>query len=263
MNFPKIMGILNVTPDSFSDGGRFGNENEAIDYALKLIDEGADIIDIGGESTRPYAEFVTEEEELKRVIPIIKGIKKVNPSIKLSIDTTKYEIAKRACEIGVKIINDISGLQYEPRLAELAWEYDVELVIMHIDGIPKTMQNAPKYDDIIKELKNFFSKQIRLAESLGAKKLILDCGVGFGKTFEHNNELIKNLEIFNQFGYPQMLGISRKSFLTHYLPSDEMKNRDIATALIHSLIINKDLEIIRIHDVKLFSMLKKIYFTLI
>jgi len=256
--FPMIMGILNVTPDSFSDGGRFKTTKDAIDYALQMANDGADIIDIGGESTRPGAEEVSLNEELRRVIPVIEGIKNNNDNIKISIDTTKYEVAKKACELGINIINDISGLQFEPRLAELAQKYDKELIIMHTKGKPKTMQNSTAYNNIIEELKLYFNNQISLANSYGVKKIIIDTGVGFGKKLEHNLEILKNLEEFNNFGYPQMLGISRKSFFDHLLNIKVAEERDIPTALLHSLLLKNNLKMIRIHNVKLFSTLRTI-----
>lgn len=261
--FPLIMGILNVTPDSFSDGGKFNTIEEAANYALQMANDGADIIDIGGESTRPGADEVSLKEELNRVLPVIEEIKSQNENIKISIDTTKYEVAKKACELGIDIINDISGLQFEPRLAELSQIYDKELIIMHTKGKPKNMQELTEYENIITELRTYFKNQISLANSFGANKIIIDTGVGFGKKLEHNLEILRNLEVFNELGYPQMLGISRKSFFGHLLNIKAPEERDIPTAFVHALLLKNNLKMIRVHNVKLFSTLRTIYSALI
>jgi len=253
------MGILNVTPDSFSDGGAYLTDQSAIDYAMQMIEHGADIIDIGGESTRPGAESVRIEEEIRRTVPVIKEIKKLNPQIKISIDTTKYETAKAALDAGANIINDISGLQFEPRLAELAADYNAALVIMHINGTPQNMQANPRYVDLIREVHGFLSEKISYAQEFGVKKIITDVGIGFGKTYQHNIELLRNLELFKFPGTLQMLGISRKSFIGKMLGEAEPKERDTATAMIHAILINNPVDIIRVHNVKLLTELRTIF----
>ena len=254
--FPKIMGILNVTPDSFSDGGKFFNPEIATQYALQMIEDGADIIDIGGESTRPGAAVVSLEDELNRTIPIIREIKRLKPETQISIDTTKYEVAKQAVEGGANIINDISGLKSDVRLAELAAEYSVSLCIMHIQGTPRTMQSNPVYENVVQDVYNFLNKQTELATSLGVKDVICDVGIGFGKTIEHNLELLRNLDKFKSLGTKLLLGISRKSFIGKLLNIEKPEERDVATTLIHSILLKNDIDIIRVHNVKLISQLR-------
>ncbi len=259
-DFPKIMGVLNVTPDSFSDGGWYYNPEEAIDHALKMIESDVDIIDIGGESTRPGAEPVSIEEELKRVIPVIKGIRLANKGIKISIDTQKYEVAKAAIEEGANIINDVSALDNDIRIAELAATNDLELILMHKKGTPKDMQNNPMYNDVVEEVFNELKRKINLANSYGVNKIIADVGIGFGKTVEHNLKLLKYHSRFEQLGVPLLLGISRKSFIGKILEINEPKDRDCATALLHSLLLYQKIDIIRVHNVDLLLQLKKIYY---
>lgn len=259
MKFPKIMGIVNVTPDSFSDGGLFIKPNAAIEWGLRLIEDGADIIDIGGESTRPNAESVTVSEELKRVIPVIEGIKKRNPKSVISIDTTKYEVAKEAVEYGATFINDVSGLRNDIRLAELAAEKSCSLIVMHMQGTPKTMQINPTYENVVEEVFQFLRNQIEIAKSYGVQTVIADVGIGFGKTVEHNWELLRNLNKFSKLGVPLLLGISRKSFIGKTLSIDNPVERDIPTLLLHSLLLRFEIDIIRVHNVKQFTMLRTFY----
>jgi dihydropteroate synthase len=253
----KIMGILNVTPDSFSDGGDNLETNDLISSVEEMVENAVDIIDIGGESTRPGSDFVPLEEEIIRVIPVIKMLKKNFPKIPLSIDTTKYEVAKAALDCGVDYINDISGLQFEPRFAELASEYDAGLIIMHIQGNPKLMQINPYYTDIAEDVYSFLLEKVDLAKSYGVKKIWIDVGIGFGKTIEHNLELLRNLDKFNSIGAPQLLGISRKSFLGKILGIEEPKERDLATVLLHSMLLSKGIDIVRVHNVKNLQILRR------
>lgn len=262
LKFPKIMGILNVTPDSFSDGGMYFSVRSATEHAIKMIETGADIIDIGGESTRPFSEPVSLETEMHRVIPVIENILKHHPEACLSIDTTKYEVAFAAVESGVKIINDISGLQSDPRLAELAGSHNIPIILMHIKGKPRDMQINPIYENLLDEIYNFLQKQINLAQSLGAKEIFADVGIGFGKTYEHNIELLRNHRHFLSLNVPMVLGISRKSFIGKMLDIPNPLERDLPTVLIHSLLLNSGASIIRVHNIDNFIMLKKIYFEL-
>lgn len=262
IKFPQIMGILNITPDSFSDGGKFSEKDAAIRHAEEMINDGADIIDIGGESTRPNAESVSEDEELSRVIPIVESLHKLHPQVKLSVDTTKSKVAEEAIKAGASIINDISGLSFDPTIADVCAKYNKELVIMHIKGEPRTMQANPQYDDLISEVYSFLEEKIAYAKSRGVSKIYADIGIGFGKTVEHNIELLKNAEKFNELGVPQLLGISRKSFIGKLLDIDSPENRDCPTVYIHALLLNKNIEIIRVHNVKLHSQLRTIYNTL-
>lgn len=259
MKFPKLMGILNVTPDSFSDGGKFYNKKQAIEWGLSLLEDGADIIDIGGESTRPNAEPVSSDEEINRVIPVIEGILEQKPDTFISIDTMKSEVAELAVKAGVKMVNDVSGLQNDPRLAEIACKYNVPLVIMHMKGTPETMQLNPYYDDVVEEIYNFLESKIDFAKNLGVKEIYADVGIGFGKTVEHNWELLRNLEKFYFLDVPLLLGISRKSFIGKTLGIENPAERDFPTLLLHSLLLVKNIDIIRVHNIKQFKYLKILY----
>lgn len=257
--FPKIMGIVNVTPDSFSDGGLYSNTNSAIEHGLELIEDGASILDIGGESSRPNAEAISIEDELKRVIPVIEGIRNVDKRIDISIDTVKYEVAVVALEAGATIINDISGLANDKRLASLAAEHNVPLIIMHIQGTPRTMQMNPYYSNVVEDVFFDLSEKIRYAQSEGVTKVMADIGIGFGKTAEHNWILLRNLKRFEELGVPMVLGISRKSFLGKLLGIEQPMERDIATGLLHALLLGENVEIIRVHEVKQIAILRKLW----
>ncbi len=257
--FPKIMGILNVTPDSFSDGGDFFSKDKAVEQGFKLIEDGADIIDIGGESARPGASAISTEEEMKRTIPVIEAIRRKNKFIPISIDTTKYEVAEAAVDAGANIINDVSGLDVEEKIADLAAEKKLGLILMHMKGTPRTMQKNPRYDDVIEDIFSVLKKKIEKARKRGVVFITADVGIGFGKTVEHNLKLLKYHRRFDKLGVPMMVGLSRKSFIGKILGLDEPKDRDFASALIHSLIINNGFHIIRVHNVGLLSQLKGIY----
>jgi dihydropteroate synthase len=229
---------------------------------MQLIEDGADILDIGGESTRPGALDVNPDEEIRRVVPVIEGIRKFNSDIPISIDTTKYEVAKQAVLAGAGIINDISGLNYDIRLAELAAERNLELIIMHIQGTPKTMQEEPKYHNVVEEVFQILQNKIQLAKSIGVKSIIADVGIGFGKTFEHNIELLKNLDKFLQLEVPLLLGISRKRFIGQMLNIEKPEDRDFPTVLIHTILLSYNINIIRVHNVSNILTLKKIFLAL-
>ncbi len=252
------MGILNVTPDSFSDGGIFLDTFEAIKQVDWMVENSADIVDIGGESTRPNAPEVSAEEEFRRVIPIVKEIRKIYPQLTISVDTTKYEVAKAALDEGADIINDVSGLQFNENLAELVANYNAGLIIMHMKGTPRDMQANPEYDDVVKEVYDFLEKQAFIAESNGVDKIWIDVGIGFGKKIKHNLELLKNLDKFNTLKYPQVLGISRKSFIGKMFNIDEPKDRDVQTALLHSILVTKGIDIVRVHNVEYLNQLRKL-----
>ena len=246
-----VMGIVNVTPDSFSDGGKFFSPEVAISHASKLITQGADIIDIGGESTRPGAEQVSESEELKRVIPVIEKIRTDNPTILISIDTTKASVAKHAVEAGADIINDVSGLSFDNNMIGIVESFNVPVVIMHMKGNPQNMQLNPKYKDIVNEILDFFKMKIKIAIQSGINRsmIILDPGIGFGKTVEHNFELLSRLNEFNVLELPIMIGPSRKSFIgiTLDLPPED---RVEGTAAAVSAGVMNGASIVRVHDVK-------------
>lgn len=256
-NSPKIMGIVNVTPDSFSDGGKYFTIDDAVNHALKLIDEGADIIDIGGESTRPGSDPVTMEEELKRTIPVIKNIHQQRKDIIISIDTTKSGVAKQALDSGAQIINDISGLTFDTKMIEIAKEYNSGVVLMHIKGNPKTMQENPEYNDVVKEVYDFLLVQSIKAKQNDVDKIIVDPGIGFGKRIEDNFNLIKNLDYFQSLGYPVMIGLSKKSFINKTLNLDN-DQREIGTIILETISVLKSARIIRTHNVKYCNQLVKL-----
>ncbi len=252
-----IMGILNVTPDSFSDGGLFFSCDAAVAHGEKLAEAGADIIDIGGESTRPFSEPVSIEEEGRRVLPVIEKLAK-RVSIPISIDTTKASIAREAIESGASIINDISAMYSDPDMMGVAAKYGVPVVIMHMKGAPKTMQISPHYDDLIEEIKEFFEKAIDRAEKNGIarSKIIIDPGIGFGKTVEHNLLIIKYIDKFKTLNNPVLIGPSRKSFIRNILESShdgdtrlEMPELETGTQAAIAAAVLNGAHIVRVHDV--------------
>ena len=251
------MGIVNVTPDSFSDGGKYFSIDEAVNHALKLIDNGADIIDIGGESTRPDSDPVSLDEELNRTIPVINNILQYRNDAIISIDTTKSEVAKQALDSGAQIINDISGLTFDKKMIEIAKEYDAGVVIMHIKGNPKTMQNNPVYDDVIKEVYDFLLAQSIISEQNNVDKIIIDPGIGFGKSIEDNFTLVKNLDYFQSLGYPVMIGLSKKSFIGKTLNLDT-DQREIGTVILETISVLKSARIIRTHNVNYCNQIVKL-----
>jgi len=244
-----IMGVLNRTPDSFSDGGCFMEEDKAVEHAIKLVEEGADILDIGGESTRPGAKAVSVNEELKRTIPIIKRLSK-SVGIPISIDTSSYEVAKAALESGANMVNDINGLKKDLKMADLVASYDVPVVLMHIQGTPEKMQTDPVYLDLISEIIDSLKVSIDIAKRAGVdeKKIIIDPGIGFGKTAEHNLEIINNLNRFKELDKPILIGVSRKSFIGKVLDL-EVDKRIMGTACSCALAIANGANIIRVHEV--------------
>lgn len=249
---PLVMGILNVTPDSFSDGGRFFQFDDAVRKAETMIADGADIIDIGGESTRPGSIPVDAEEEIKRVVPVIRKIRENNKDIIISIDTSKSAVAKEALDAGAGIINDISGFTFDPQMAHLAAERNVPVILMHILGRPSTMQANPEYIDLFPEMLGKLGKSVDIAISAGVKpeKIMIDPGIGFGKTLEHNIAIIKHLEVFQSFGYPVLAGLSRKSFIGTLTGRKDPHERVAGTTALHMKVLEKGAAIIRVHDVK-------------
>lgn len=245
------MGILNVTPDSFSDGGLYFNSERAIERGLALARDGADIIDIGGESTRPYSEKVSLKEELARVIPVIEGLKE-KLLIPISIDTCKAEVARQALNAGASMINDISALRFDPEMASVAAEAGVPVVLMHMQGTPGNMQDNPSYDDLIPEILDFLRGAIDRAIKSGIKKdlIIVDPGIGFGKSFDHNLEIIKGLNRFASLGRPILLGTSRKAFIGNILGKEPDKRAAGTMATVSAGILN-GAHIVRVHDVKM------------
>ncbi|MDO9027506.1 MAG: dihydropteroate synthase [Candidatus Roizmanbacteria bacterium] len=247
-----IMGILNVTPDSFSDGGLYFSKNKAVDHALRMQDEGADIIDIGGESTRPGAEVISIKEEIRRVVPVIEALQKKNIKIPLSIDTYKSAAAKAAIEAGASVVNDISGLKFDRRMPEVVSEHQVPVVIMHIKGTPRNMQKNPAYTALIPEIMDYLREGIEIALNAGISddKIIIDPGIGFGKTVGHNLEIIRHLNEFTGFEKPVLLGPSRKSFIGRVLGGLPAAERLEGTASAVAIGIFNGANIIRVHDIK-------------
>jgi len=244
-----VMGVLNVTPDSFSDGGKFFDTDKAIKHGLQMAADGAAIIDVGGESTRPGAEPISIEEQIKRVIPVIEALaNKIN--IPISIDTYNYEVTKAALNAGAAMLNDITALSDE-RMGKLAAEQQVPVVLMHMQGAPATMQAEPKYEDVVSEVLEFLSKRAKRAEKFGIPKerIFIDPGIGFGKTLEHNLELLRNIHKFVATGYRVCIGTSRKSFVGKLTGKENPANRIFGTAATVALCVAAGVSIVRVHDV--------------
>jgi dihydropteroate synthase len=244
-----VMGVLNVTPDSFSDGGQFFDAERAAEHGLQMAADGAAIIDVGGESTRPGSGSVSADEQIRRVVPVIKALcKKID--VPISIDTYKLEVAKAALEAGAGMINDITALSNE-RMAELAAKHDLPVVLMHIQGTPATMQIEPKYEDVVSEVLEFLLERSKRAEDAGIdkKKIFIDPGIGFGKTLEHNLLLLKNIDKFVAAGYRVLVGTSRKSFIGQLTGREKPSERIFGTAATVALCAAAGVSIVRVHDV--------------
>ncbi|MEY4920709.1 MAG: 7,8-dihydropteroate synthase [Pseudomonadota bacterium] len=246
---PLVMGILNITPDSFSDGGMYVDFNKALKRADKMIEEGVDIIDIGGESTRPGSDPVSTDEELKRIVPIIEAIKKIS-DIAISIDTYKPEVMKEVIDMDVAMINDIYAMQ-KPHAIDLIKKSNMGICLMHMQGSPKTMQLNPTYKNVVSEVRSFLEERTNLIANAGIDKsrIIIDPGFGFGKTFEHNIDLLQNIESFKSLNLPILVGLSRKSFIRKILNGDhdDHLSGSISAAILSAL---KGAKILRVHDVK-------------
>lgn len=244
-----IMGILNITPDSFSDGGLYAGHAEAVSHAFELITQGADILDVGGESTRPGSDPVSLEAELERVVPVIRAIREKS-NIPISVDTNKAEVARQAVAAGADIINDISSLQFDPDMPRVAAVTGVPLILMHMLGTPRTMQKNPVYSSLFSEIIAFLENRVRFAVSNGVdrEQIIIDPGVGFGKTIAHNLIIIRNLEVFSCLDRPILLGVSRKRFIGTILDRKE-RERELGTAVADVFGIAGGAHILRVHDV--------------
>ncbi|MCK5547492.1 MAG: dihydropteroate synthase [Thermoplasmata archaeon] len=243
-----IMGVLNVTPDSFSDGGHHLSPDKALLKAKQMVEDGADILDIGGESTRPFSSPVSAREELGRIVPVLEGLKELD--IPISIDTRKPEVAQKALDTGAHMVNDVSGLRDEGMM-KLVAEKKVPVVIMHMKGEPKSMQENPEYGDVVGEIKEFFKTTVKKAADHGIKddRIIIDPGLGFGKTTEHNIEIIKRLDEFRSLGFPVLVGASRKTFIGKILGLDVGERLEGSLAAMAASIMN-GADIVRVHDVK-------------
>lgn len=246
-----IMGVLNVTPDSFSDGGLFLKKERAVARALEIEKEGASIIDVGGESTRPGADRVPAAEELKRVIPVIEAIRS-KVRIPISIDTSKPVVAREALRSGASIINNIMGVILDGKMADLAAEFDCPLILMHIKGVPGTMQENPVYNNLMLEIREALSASIRIAVECGVdpQKIVIDPGIGFGKTARHNLEILRNLDYLKSLGKPIMVGPSRKAFIGTALGIEDPKGRIFGTAAAVAIAIANGADIVRVHDIE-------------
>ena len=248
------MGIVNVTPDSFSDGGNFFDRYAAVQHCLKLYNDGAKIIDIGGESTRPNAPEVSAGEEIKRVVPVISELKKTEPGIIISVDTRKAEVAKAAVEAGADIINDVSGLKHSPEIAEIAAENNTGLVLMHMRGTPENMQKPENlvYEDVVSEVTDFLNEAAKKALDCGVrrKNIILDPGIGFSKNVEQNMLLIKGIKQLKKSGFAVLVGHSRKSFIGNLLKRDDAGDRLPGTIAVSLYLASQGVDILRVHDVR-------------
>ena len=248
-NSAYVMGILNVTPDSFSNGGKYLNPDQAAEHGIEMIDKGADMIDIGGESTRPGSDSISAEEESKRIIPVIQKILLERPIAIISVDTKKNIVASKALQHGAVIINDISGFTNDLKLVETTKKFNASLAIMHMLGNPKTMQQNPEYENVVEEIYDFLSAQAEIAANSGIKNIFIDPGIGFGKSVDHNLEIIQRLSDFKSLGYPILIGLSRKSFLGKILDLD-VENRDVPTSIVETLSVKNGARIIRTHNVE-------------
>lgn len=244
----QLMGVVNVTPDSFSDGGLFLDPEAAIAHGRELAEDGAEILDVGGESTRPGAEEVAVEEELRRVVPVVEGLRDLDARI--SVDTSKAPVAAAALDAGAEIVNDVTALRGDPEMAALCAERDCGVVLMHMLGSPRTMQDNPRYDDVVAEVKAFLAERLEAAVAAGIpeERIWLDPGIGFGKTLAHNTELLRRLGELRELGRPLVVGASRKSFIGHLdgSPASERLGGTVASSLLAAL---NGAEVLRVHDV--------------
>jgi len=247
---PAVMGILNTTPDSFSDGGKFDSREKAIQRIGQMIEEGASIIDIGGESTRPGSDPVPEEVEMQRVLPVLERALSEFEGTIFSVDTTKFRVAEEALKLGAHIINDISGLKKEPRLKDLCYQYKAGYVLMHSQGDPKTMQKNPFYGNVIDDISGFFKERLKTLLDAGVQSVIIDPGIGFGKTLEHNLKIIAELKSFMRFNVPVLVGASRKSMIGQLLGGRPADERLAGTIAVHYHCLMNGAKILRVHDVK-------------
>lgn len=249
----QVMGILNVTPDSFSDGGVNFDSARAVDRAFQMASEGADIVDVGGQSTRPGSEPVGTQEESRRVVPVIEALVKAGLKVPVSVDTYDAEVARRALEAGAAMVNDISGLQFDAAMAGVVARAQVPVVLMHIKGTPRDMQRAPHYDALVPEVMDYLRGSIAIARDAGVRDIVIDPGIGFGKSFEDNLELIRQMGEFAKLGYPVLAGPSRKAFIGHYLGGLPVDERMEGTAAVVAACVLNGAHAVRVHDVKQMS----------
>lgn len=247
-----VVGILNVTPDSFYDGGRYEDVHKAVDHAGEILEQGADIIDIGGESTRPFSQKVESSVELQRVVPIVKKILEKHSDANVSIDTYKAAVAEESLKAGAVIVNDVSACRYDPELAQVLSDYKPGYVLMHSQGTPESMQKSPEYEDVVSDIKAFFDERLSFLEKQGLPldRIVLDPGIGFGKTMEHNLDILTRIQEFLTFGLPLYLGISNKSIWGNFLGLDT-GSRGTATQVGVALTAARGVAVHRVHDVGL------------
>jgi dihydropteroate synthase len=249
---PVLIGVLNVTPDSFSDGGEFFSKEVAAAWAGAMLEEGAEIIDVGGESTRPGSDPVSPEEEARRVIPVVQGILAEHPDAIVSIDTYRSETAGSALETGVRIVNDVTALRGDPRMARVVAEARCPVILMHMLGEPKTMQHDPRYGDVVREVRDFLAERAdhAIAEGVEPEKIVVDPGIGFGKTLDHNLALLYHLDELVELGFPVLVGTSRKSFIGRITGLEEARDRVFGTVAANVIAYERGATLFRVHDVQ-------------
>jgi dihydropteroate synthase len=249
---PVLMGVLNVTPDSFSDGGEFFSKEVAAARAGAMLEEGAEIIDVGGESTRPGSDPVSPEEEARRVIPVVQGILAEHPDTIVSIDTYRSETAGSALETGVRIVNDVTALRGDPRMARVVAEARCPVILMHMLGEPKTMQHDPRYGDVVREVRDFLAERAdhAIAEGVEPEKIVVDPGIGFGKTLDHNLALLYHLDELVELGFLVLVGTSRKSFIGRITGVEETRDRVFGTVAANVIAYERGATLFRVHDVQ-------------
>ena len=249
---PVLVGILNVTPDSFSDGGEFLDPAKAASHAATMLDEGAGIIDVGGESTRPGSDPIPREEEARRVVPVIERILSMHPNAVVSIDTYRAATAEAALQAGARMVNDVSALRGDPRMAEVVADARCPVVLMHMLGEPKTMQRDPRYDDVVREVREFLFARAEHAVAAGVapEAIMLDPGIGFGKTLEHNLKILSGLDVIVELGFPVLVGASRKSFIGRISGVEEARERVFGTVAANVIACERGATFFRVHDVR-------------
>jgi dihydropteroate synthase len=249
---PAVVGILNITPDSFSDGGEFFDPGAAAEHAATMLDEGADILDVGGESTRPGSDPVSQEEEIQRVIPVLERILSVRPEAVISVDTYRSGTATAALEAGTSLVNDVTALRGDPRMVSVIEEAECPVILMHMQGEPKTMQKEPHYVDVVREVRDFLAERAEYAVAAGIRpeNVILDPGIGFGKNLEHNLALLRNLDAIVDLGFPVLIGASRKSFMEKITGVQEARDRVSGTVATTVLAYERGATFFRVHDVR-------------
>jgi dihydropteroate synthase len=249
---PVVVGILNVTPDSFSDGGDFFDPEAAAQHAASMLDEGAGMLDVGGESTRPGSDPVSQEEEMRRIIPVIEGILAARPEAVISVDTYRSGTATAALEAGARLVNDVTALRGDPRMGSVVGEAECPVILMHMQGEPKTMQKEPHYEDVVREVRDFLAERAEYAVDAGVRpeNIIVDPGIGFGKNLEHNLDLLHNLDAIVDLGFPVLIGASRKRFIEGITGVQEARDRVSGTVATTVLAYERGATFFRVHDVR-------------